>query len=72
MTDREGMSHRMSQDERAASAAADAVVVARQGSVQVITINRPAVRNALNQAVAVVSRRRWTSWTRTTTCGPGC
>jgi len=53
MTDREGMSHRMSQDDAQASAAADAVVVARQGSVQVITINRPAVRNALNQAVAV-------------------
>jgi len=50
----------------------DEVLVERRGAVQVIVINRPAARNALNLAVRQESGTRSTNSTRTTTCAPGC
>ena len=46
---------------------ADEVLRERRGHVEILTINRPEARNAINGAVTLGSRRPSTTWSRTPT-----
>ena len=50
----------------------DEVLVERHGAVQVIIINRPEARNALNGAVAAGIRDAADELDADANCGPGC